>query len=60
MRNQDRREKDMDQWNNACGAAQAENPGSCSDNCIDALNNGILDEGNSTGGSFGAGNGYWY
>jgi RHS repeat-associated protein len=60
FKNQNQREKEMDRWNNSCGTASADKLGSCADNCLNLLNNGVLDSGNGSGGSFGSGNGYWY
>ncbi|ROS05691.1 RHS repeat-associated protein [Sinobacterium caligoides] len=59
LRNQNQREKNMDQWNNSCGSAAANDSGSCAGNCMKYLKNDVLDSGNGTGGSFGFGNGYW-
>lgn len=56
--NQNPQEKEMDQWNNSCGNAASNIPGTCSENCSQMLGSGILDPGN--GGIRFPGDGYLY
>lgn len=58
-KNQKAREKSMDRWNNSCGTANANKPGTCANNCMKSLADGVLDSGNGSGGPFGSGGGYW-